>query len=265
MPAAGFWRPVYPGDTLSTVSEVIGKKENSNGKTGVVYVRSTGYADDGTEVLDYVRWVMVKKRDAASPPPDAVVPDLPAAIDPQALGNAVPLLDTVHWENDLSGSPFHWADYEVGEKIDHVDGMTAEEAEHQMATRLYQNTAKVHFNLHTEAESRFGKRLIYGGHVISLARALVLQRSCQCFPCRRDQWRPPCGPALCRRHRLCLVGSSGKGRDRWPVGRCGPAAAARRHEKPRLCRFPAEGCRRQVRRWRHSRLRLLGINAEITG
>ncbi|WP_395175365.1 MaoC family dehydratase [Roseibium alexandrii] len=167
-----FLAPVYPGDTLSTVSEVIGKKENSNGKTGVVYVRSTGYSDDGTEVLDYVRWVMVKKRDAASPHADAVVPDLPAAIDPQALGNAVPLLDTVHWENDLSGSPFRWADYETGEKIDHVDGMTVEEAEHQMATRLYQNTAKVHFNLHTESESRFGKRLIYGGHVISLARAL---------------------------------------------------------------------------------------------
>jgi 2-methylfumaryl-CoA hydratase len=167
-----FLAPVYPGDTLSTVSEVIGKKENSNGKTGVVYVRSTGYSDDGTEVLDYVRWVMVKKRDVASPPADAVVPDLPAAIDPQALGNAVPLLDTVHWENDLSGSPFRWADYETGEKIDHVDGMTVEEAEHQMATRLYQNTAKVHFNLHTESESRFGKRLIYGGHVISLARAL---------------------------------------------------------------------------------------------
>jgi 2-methylfumaryl-CoA hydratase len=63
-----FLAPVYPGDTLSTVSEVIGKKENSNGKTGVVYVRSTGYSDDGTEVLDYVRWVMVKKRDVASPP-----------------------------------------------------------------------------------------------------------------------------------------------------------------------------------------------------
>ena len=41
-----------------------------------------------------------------------------------------------------------------------------------MATRLYQNTAKVHFNLHSEKDGRFGKRIIYGGHVISLARAL---------------------------------------------------------------------------------------------
>ncbi len=37
-----FLRPVFPGDTLSTVSEVIGLKENSNGQTGTVYVRSTG-------------------------------------------------------------------------------------------------------------------------------------------------------------------------------------------------------------------------------
>ena len=41
-----------------------------------------------------------------------------------------------------------------------------------MATRLYQNTAKVHFNQHTESKGRFGKRIIYGGVVISLARAL---------------------------------------------------------------------------------------------
>lgn len=167
-----FLAPVYPGDTLSAVSEVIGKKENSNGKTGVVYVRSTGYTSDGTEVLDYVRWVMVNKRDPESPAPDAVVPDLPAAIDPKALGNAVPMLDTACWDNDLTGSKFRFGDYEVGEKIDHVDGMTVEEAEHQLATRLYQNTARVHFNQHTEGQGRFGRRLIYGGHVISLARAL---------------------------------------------------------------------------------------------
>ncbi|MFD1695981.1 MaoC family dehydratase [Roseibium aestuarii] len=167
-----FLSPVYPGDTLSAVSEVIGKKENSNGKTGVVYVRSTGYTAEGTEVLDYVRWVMVKKRDESSPTPEAVVPELPESLAPASLGNAVPLLDMDGWDADLSGSPFRFGDYEVGERIDHVDGMTVEEAEHQLATRLYQNTAKVHFNLHTEGQGRFGKRLIYGGHVISLARAL---------------------------------------------------------------------------------------------
>ena len=50
--------------------------------------------------------------------------------------------------------------------------MTVEEAEHQIATRLYQNTAQVHFNQSRQRKGRFGRRLIYGGHVISLARAL---------------------------------------------------------------------------------------------
>jgi len=167
-----FLAPVYPGDTLSAVSEVIGVKETSSGDAGVVYVRSTGYKDDGTEVVDYVRWVLVRKRDRASPAPVPVVPELPAAVAPDAIGDAAPLLHRSQWDEDLAGSPHRFEDYAVGEVIDHVDGMTIEEAEHQLATRLYQNTAKVHFNQHSEGAGRFGRRLVYGGHVISIARAL---------------------------------------------------------------------------------------------
>jgi hypothetical protein len=58
-----FHQPVYPGDTLRSRSEVIGLKQNSNGKSGVVYVRTEGLNQHGTVVLDYVRWVMVRKRD----------------------------------------------------------------------------------------------------------------------------------------------------------------------------------------------------------
>lgn len=167
-----FLKPVYPGATLSTVSEVIGLKENSNGKTGTVYVRSTGSDESGEKVLEYTRWVMVRKHDPSAPAPEAIVPELPDRVDPDSLGNAVPKLDSSRYDFDLAGSPHRWGDYEVGERIDHVDGMTVEEAEHQIATRLYQNTAKVHFNQHTESQGRFGRRLIYGGVVISLARAL---------------------------------------------------------------------------------------------
>jgi 2-methylfumaryl-CoA hydratase len=41
-----------------------------------------------------------------------------------------------------------------------------------IATRLYLNTARIHFNQFAESKGRFGRRLIYGGHAISLARAL---------------------------------------------------------------------------------------------
>lgn len=164
--------PVYPGDTLHAVSEVIGLRENSDGKAGVVYVRSTGLKQDGTEVVDFVRWVMVRKRDEASAAPEANVPKLPSSLHADALGDAVPALDTKAYDVVLAGSPQRFEDYEAGTKIDHVDGVTVEEAEHQFATRLYQNPARIHFNQLAESQTRYGRRLIYGGHVISLARAL---------------------------------------------------------------------------------------------
>ena len=167
-----FLKPVYPGDTLSATSEVIGLKENSNKQTGVVYVRSRGFDDRGDCVLDYVRWVMVRKRDTNAPIEKEGVPDLPKSVAVADLGAACPPINVKNWDFDLSGAPFRFGDFAAGETIDHVDGMTVEEAEHMLATRLYQNTAKVHFNQFSEKQGRFGKRLIYGGHVISLARAL---------------------------------------------------------------------------------------------
>ena len=163
-----FHRPVRPGDTLRSSSEVIGLKENSNGRTGVVWVRSTATDQHGRTAIDWARWVMVRKRDESAPAPDTVVPELAAFVEPADL--IVPDgLDLTAYDAVAAGSPFRFDDYEVGEKIDHVDGVTLSEAEHMMATRLWQNTAKVHFN--TEARDD-GRRLIYGGHVISMARAL---------------------------------------------------------------------------------------------
>ncbi len=167
-----FLLAVYPGDTLTATSEVIGLRENSNRKTGVVYVRSSGFRQDGMKVLDYVRWVMVRKRDEAAAAPDNHVPALPKAVDADGIGGASPVIMLRGYDHALSGSPHRFGDYLVGERIDHVDGITVEEAEHQMATRLYQNTARVHFNNYAQSKDRFGRRLIYGGHVISLARAL---------------------------------------------------------------------------------------------
>lgn len=166
-----FGQPVYPGDTLSTTSTVIGLKQNSNGKTGNVYVRSVGTNQRGETVLEFVRWVMVRKRDPDAPARESVLPELPSSVDMGDLH--VPfLLAENSYDTALSGSEFLWEDYDVGEQIDHVDGVTIEEAEHMLATRLYQNTARVHFNQHVEKEGRFGRRIVYGGHVISLARSL---------------------------------------------------------------------------------------------
>lgn len=166
-----FLAPAWPGDSFTARSEVIGLRENANGKTGIVYVRSTGYNQHGQAVLTFIRWVMVNKASSAAPKPDTIVPDVAPAIDGAAL--SVPAgLDFSSYDAALAGSRFFFEDYAIGEKIDHVDGMTIEEAEHQLATRLYQNTAKAHFDNVLQKASRFGRRIVYGGHVISLARSL---------------------------------------------------------------------------------------------
>ncbi|OOY27546.1 hypothetical protein BMI90_13200 [Thioclava sp. L04-15] len=167
--AEGRWiKPVYPGDTLRSESEVIGVKQNSNGKSGVVYVRTRGFNQMDEVVLEYVRWVMVRKRDFDAPAPETVLPELAKVVAPEDL--VVPEgLSFEGYDFDLAGEPHRWGDYEIGEKIDHVDGVTIEEAEHMIATRLWQNTAKVHFDATFRED---GQRLIYGGHVISMARAL---------------------------------------------------------------------------------------------
>ncbi len=167
--AEGRWiEPVYPGDTLRAESQVIGLKENSSRATGVVYVRTRGLNQRNDVVLEFVRWVMVRKRNVDSRAPKTVVPELEAAVDAASL--ILPKgLDFTRYNFDLAGERHVLSDYTPGEKIDHVDGVTVEEAEHMLATRLWQNTAKVHFDTSARPD---GRRLIYGGHVISLARAL---------------------------------------------------------------------------------------------
>lgn len=166
-----FGVPIYPGDTVVTDSKVIGLRQNSDGRTGVVYVRSTGVNQRGETVLDYQRWVMVRKRNPDSPAPATRVPEMPSSV-PLADLHCPFSVKPGAYDLSRTGSEFLWDDYAAGERIDHVDGTTIEDAEHMLAARLYQNTAKVHFNQHVEREGRFGKRIVYGGHIISLARAL---------------------------------------------------------------------------------------------
>ncbi len=201
--------PVYPGDTLNAESEVIGLKENSSRKTGIVFVRSTGCKPDGSKVLEYVRWVMVRKRDEAAPVPGDHVPRLPEAVIPSTLGDACPRIDVAAYDFTLAGSPYRFGDYAVGEKIDHVDGMTVEEAEHQIATRLYQNTARIHFD-----QSFGGARPVRPPPDLRRPRDLacpraLLQRARQCLPHCGDQRRAACIAAVCRRDRVCLVRGAG--------------------------------------------------------
>lgn len=171
-----FLRPVYLGDTLEARTEIVGLKGNSNGKTGVVHVRSTAFNQQGEPVLTWVRWVMVHRRNAVAAGDHAAQGQttfdanaLPEEGSPPALARVAP-----EYITQATGCGVFWDDIAAASAptIAHPAGLTIDETDHTLATKLYQNTARVHFDALHMKGSRFGQRLIYGGHIISLCRAL---------------------------------------------------------------------------------------------
>ena len=166
-----FLHPIYIGDTLSTSSTVIGLKENSNGRSGIVYVRSTSINQLHQTVLSWVRWVMVHKNNLDSATPETFVPELPAFVPAHEI--VFPAhLDARKFDTTLTGGTNLWDDYEVGERVNHPAGMTISDTDHTLATKLYQNNARLHFDDLVMHNTPFKRRLMYGGHLISVCRAL---------------------------------------------------------------------------------------------
>jgi len=164
-----FPNPVFVGDTVNLVTEVIGLKENSNGKSGVVYVRSIGYNQDGLEILSLIRWVMIHKRNKGEM---TGINDVPAFAKTTPVSNELSIPKAKKIDTASTGGEYFFEDYEVGERLNHIEGITIDNSDHTLATKLYQNNAKVHFNDHMMQSTPMGQRLMYGGHVISIARSI---------------------------------------------------------------------------------------------
>lgn len=160
--------PVCVGDTIRAESEVIGIKENSSGRNGIIWVRTRGYNQHDDVVLDYKRWVMLNKRDTTAPAPEVRIPTTASEVNASDLP-AFHGLDFTGYDFNATGETWRLGDYAAGEQIDHVDTTTITDTEHMMATRLFHNIARVHFDATIHQD---GRRLIYGGHIISLARAM---------------------------------------------------------------------------------------------
>jgi 2-methylfumaryl-CoA hydratase len=166
-----FLRAVYPGDTLRAETEVIGRRETTREDVGIVWVHTRGYNQRDEPVLQFCRWAMVNKRDPGVKSEANDAPELAEHVGAADL--ALPAeLDLSRFDQVATGGRAYWEDYAAGERIAHPQGITIEEAEHQLATRLYQNNARVHFNEHMQKDSRLGRRIIYGGHIISIAHAI---------------------------------------------------------------------------------------------
>ncbi len=130
-----FLRPVLPGDTLRAETEVIGRRETSRGDVGIVWVHTRGYNQRDEEVLRFYRWAMVNKRD---PDKDSGANDAPELPPQVAIEHLTPPaeLDLSRFDPVATGGDAFWEDYQPGERIAHPQGITIEDAEHQMATHL---------------------------------------------------------------------------------------------------------------------------------
>jgi 2-methylfumaryl-CoA hydratase len=168
-----FKRNAYVGDTLRSESEVIGVKENSNKTTGIVYVHSKTFNQNNEEILSWIRWVMVPKRNNESVIETLIPENIPEISSINMIEREN--IDFAKTNTTDTGNEKLFEDYEIGEMINHSAGLTIDESDHTIATKLYQNNAKLHFDAHMMKDTPFKRRLIYGGHIISLCRSISFE------------------------------------------------------------------------------------------
>jgi len=163
-------RPVFVGETLRTVTEVVGLKQNRRRPgvtaTGLVALRIRTTDEDGQPLLDYWRCPMIPLR---HPDTDTGHADdfdhIPKAIDPVRVARAVPTGWDLDPLREAAPGPHH-ADLSPGTAFAVEAGETLTTSPE--LARLTLNSAIAH----TDATgSSYGRRLVYGGHTIAIAAA----------------------------------------------------------------------------------------------
>ena len=167
-------RPVFIGDTLTTSTEVVARRQNrtkpGRDATGIAVLRVHVENQHGETVLDFWRCPMLPCRDPAA---DGIVDrgaddtfeTIPAELDMDAVRAAV----VSDWRLDVfreAAAGPHFDDIEAGTRyvIEAADTVTS-------APELARQTLNL-AQAHTDAAaSPYGRRLVYGGHTISMASA----------------------------------------------------------------------------------------------
>ncbi|MBQ0724987.1 MAG: acyl dehydratase [Cycloclasticus sp.] len=167
-------RPVFIGDTLSTTTKIVALRQNKakTGRpaTGMVALEILTTNQHGDEIVHFWRCPMVPCRDpAADTGHNDDLNQIPSEISVDALSSAAPS----DWNLDLykqkiKGCHFDDVEEGVNYRVKARDTVTSAPE----LTRLTLNLAMTH----TDAgASVYGKRLVYGGHTISIAAAQMVR------------------------------------------------------------------------------------------
>jgi len=165
-------RPVFVGDTLHSRTEVVGLRQNrprpDGSATGLVALRIRTTDQDGEPVLDFWRCPMIPLRDANAQTGHADrFEDIPQELDLDRVEAALPVgWDLGAFRDRAPGTPF--AELTPG-TVWELEGRDTVTGAPELV-RLSLNLAAVHADA---GASSHGRRLVYGGHTISVAAAHV--------------------------------------------------------------------------------------------
>jgi 2-methylfumaryl-CoA hydratase len=168
-----FLRPVHLGDTLRTSSEVVALRQNrpkpGRPATGMVVLRIHVENQRGKQVLDFWRCPMIPLRDpAAETGHDDSFDDIPPDIHLERLASKVPWGWRLDIFKDRTRRGGHQGDLVPGTVFD-IEGRDTVTGAPELA-RATLNLAAVHTD---PGAGAYGRRLVYGGHTISIAGAHV--------------------------------------------------------------------------------------------
>ena len=167
-----FRRPVYIGDTIHTTTRVAARKQNlakpGRPATGLVVLEMRVANQRDEEVLLFWRCPMIPCRDPQANTGHADSFDaIPAEIDLQAVKAFVPPAWRLNlFRETVAGS--HFEDLVAGTTyvVTSRDTVTC-------APELVRMTLNIAVTHTDAASSVYGKRLVYGGHTISMAAAQI--------------------------------------------------------------------------------------------
>jgi 2-methylfumaryl-CoA hydratase len=172
---AQYLRPVYPADTIRSLTKVIDRKERGVGKPGIVTIRTLGINQNDDVVLQYERKIMVAGQGDRPPttplPTSAAMPAFPWVDDADVLLPDFP----ERFPSSLTGPNSYFEDFSVGEIIVHANGRTITD-EHLSLTYQVGNTHPLHFDRVFSSGlsgKMSGDPIVYGGLVFAWLEGLA--------------------------------------------------------------------------------------------
>lgn len=166
-----FVKPVYPGDTLRSMTKVLKRDMKEGGKPGIATIRTIALNQNEELVLQYDRKIMVapagKKTDASTiahqPFPEMAEPTM----ELPTFAKSFP--------KNLTGVRTYFEDFKVGDILVHANGRTITD-EHYAWTYKVMNTHPLHFDrLYSTGRSgaMSGEPIVYGGLVFAWLAGLA--------------------------------------------------------------------------------------------